>query len=412
MNYPAITAYKYHAYPGRPTLVFDAITKALTDRASEVDWPAFTPDDWRLLTIMAKTEGVAPLLYNAFKGFNVQTLNVGTFNVLQKEYYSTAAYNALLFSELERVLAALNAADIPVILLKGAALAQTLYPDPALRPMSDLDVLVPFEEVDHAVQAAQELGYRGDDALSYWPSLERVLGHHEHLQNEKGVNLELHWSLTQAFNGDHTLTDWFWRHTQPLRELRAAPPGVFPRAEPSPLLSFPGGQALSPTSHVMYLSTHLFLQHGAARGLLLWLYDLHLLLTRYGEEIDWEALLARSRHLGWGAPLAAALSQIRDVFQTEIPPEVLEFLHAHQDARSQGWVAYKSRLNQSRAWMWWQKWRTLTWRGRLAYGLGNVFPSPAFIRRRYAPNPAWLWPWYYFYRWGDMAVEAVRYVLR
>ena len=412
MNYTDIIIHKYRKYPGHTILVFDAICKTLSDRMEEVDWSRFDADDWNLLTVMAKTEGVAPLMYWAFKSSeetkdqrrktapsgevappsSVPRLAKPTFNALQREYYSTAAYNALLFSELDRVLTALDAADIPVIVLKGAALAQTLYPDPGLRPMSDLDLLVSFERLDHAVQTANDFGYQGDDAVSYWPSLERVLGHHERLQNKKDVNLELHWSLTQAINGDHTLTDWFWEQTQPLSSNSEA-------------------QMLSPTSHLMYLSAHLFLGHGAARGLLLWLYDLHLLLADSSNKIDWDALLAQAQRLKWNAPLAAALSQLQDIFEMEIPPEILESLKSHQNTRSQKWVKYKSQPNQSRAWAQWQKWRNLTWYGKLAYSLGNFFPAPAFIRKRYDPNPAWLWPLFYFYRWGDMVLEFVK-VLR
>ena len=60
---------------------------------------------------------------------------------LKASYYATAARNTLLFRELSRILAALAEAEIPVILLKGVDLAQTLYPDPALRLMGDLDLL-------------------------------------------------------------------------------------------------------------------------------------------------------------------------------------------------------------------------------------------------------------------------------
>lgn len=45
-----------------------------------------------------------------------------------------------LFREIEKIL---GAQDIPVALLKGMAMAFTVYPEEALRPMGDLDILVP-----------------------------------------------------------------------------------------------------------------------------------------------------------------------------------------------------------------------------------------------------------------------------
>ncbi|MBS1248790.1 MAG: hypothetical protein MAG431_00352 [Chloroflexi bacterium] len=408
MNYPAIVASKYTSYSGNAGLVFEANCKTLTGRAWQVDWPTFTGDDWYLLRVMAKTEGVAPLLYRALERSNPDTLNGLTFQALRGEYYATAAYNTLLFEELARILTALEAAEIPVLLLKGAALAQTIYSDPALRPMSDLDVLVPFKEIDPAVRTVKTLGYRSDVA-SLWPCLERVLGHHDHLRNPHGVNLELHWSLTQAFNRDHTLTDWFWQHTKPLPALSRDNPLQPSQARTVLPAECSGAQALSPTAHLLFLSAHLFLQHGAARGILLWLYDLHLMLITYPKEIDWEALLEQSRRLGWGPPLVTALAQLRETFRTDFPPQILDTFQPLRDAPSQEWVKEKSQPNQSRAWTLWQKWRTLPWPGRAVYGLGNIFPSPAFMRKRYDPRPAWLWPFYYFYRWGDMLAEVARY---
>ena len=56
-------------------------------------------------------------------------------------------------------LTALAAAGVPVILLKGIAYAGTLYPDPALRPMSDIDLLVRATDFITATRTLQRLGY-------------------------------------------------------------------------------------------------------------------------------------------------------------------------------------------------------------------------------------------------------------
>src|SRR6187401_1499244 len=53
---------------------------------------------------------------------------------------TTAAYDSLA-----RALAAAREIECPVILLKGAATALLYYPSPHLRPMGDIDLLVPIE---------------------------------------------------------------------------------------------------------------------------------------------------------------------------------------------------------------------------------------------------------------------------
>ena len=123
---------------------------------------ALSEDDWTLLGRMAEAERVGPLIYWAAK--NSQELRAAfdqrTYTVVQTAYYASAAHNAVLFQELERILRMLEAAGIPVIVLKGAALAQTIYPDIALRPMTDLDLLVLQKDLDRAVTLIRESGYQ------------------------------------------------------------------------------------------------------------------------------------------------------------------------------------------------------------------------------------------------------------
>ena len=61
-------------------------------------------------------------------------------------------------AETTQVLAALESAGIRPVILKGAALAYSLYPTPALRPRADLDILVAPDERDSAWQILLNLG--------------------------------------------------------------------------------------------------------------------------------------------------------------------------------------------------------------------------------------------------------------
>ncbi len=59
----------------------------------------------------------------------------------------------------------LTAAGVPFIVLKGAALATTVYPDPVLRPMSDIDLWVPDDRIGDALDAMTAVGFH-DSARS------------------------------------------------------------------------------------------------------------------------------------------------------------------------------------------------------------------------------------------------------
>lgn len=56
-------------------------------------------------------------------------------------------------------LATIHDADIPVVVIKGYALAHTIYPDPALRAVGDIDVLVRAEDRDRLLRLLTDQGY-------------------------------------------------------------------------------------------------------------------------------------------------------------------------------------------------------------------------------------------------------------
>ena len=61
---------------------------------------------------------------------------------LKKYYIANLAKNMSAFDDFAKVLRAFTENKIDVIILKGAALAESVYPDIGLRPMSDVDLLV------------------------------------------------------------------------------------------------------------------------------------------------------------------------------------------------------------------------------------------------------------------------------
>ena len=102
--------------------------------------------DWNYLTAAACAHGVAPLIYhNLHRSRATRVLPPRATETLRNSYYGNAARNSFLYGELSNVLNAFREKQIEVIVLKGAALAETVYPNRALRPMSDIDLLVKRE---------------------------------------------------------------------------------------------------------------------------------------------------------------------------------------------------------------------------------------------------------------------------
>jgi putative nucleotidyltransferase-like protein len=154
-------------------------------------------------------------------------------------YVQNVARNTWLLAELERVLGALRGAGIPVILLKGAAIARGLFGDIGLRPMRDLDLLVPVEVRTDGLGVLRSLGYhlfanapadlraRGRrDGFVSSPSaglstevttrLYERYHFHYYLEREgQTFPVELHWHIVHPGRGG-PIED-FWHEARPIR---------------------------------------------------------------------------------------------------------------------------------------------------------------------------------------------------
>ncbi|MDC0948388.1 nucleotidyltransferase family protein [Gammaproteobacteria bacterium] len=100
---------------------------------------------------------------------------------------------------LSEMLAAFAAANLPLVLLKGAALANSVYPANDWRPMSDIDVLIPSERGPEALKLLRDLGYHcGDQPLN-----RRLIHHHLPTARQRIDDVELAIELhTDAFSCD------------------------------------------------------------------------------------------------------------------------------------------------------------------------------------------------------------------
>ncbi len=375
--------------------IYDALCKALSDRAGQVDWAAFSAADWDRFAKRAVAEGVGPLIHWTLKGskepaFTPAAVPPSALQTLAEAYYQSAAHNALLFKELERILEALGEAGIPVIVLKGAALAQTLYPDPALRPMGDLDLLVPINKLSQAASLVQATGYNVA-MMELRPGLNQAAGYHLHLRSSQPANLalELHWTLIGSEDDWRTVPAyWFWDNSEPWAITQSQ--------------QHNGIHQLSPLAHLLYLAAHLTLQHGSAQAILLWFFDLHLMISRQDDRLDWGTLIKQAIELGWGPALLAAVRETQSRLNTPISDPNLQILEETAQTKLDQWIKYRAKPNFPRSAKAWHKFASSSRSNRLRWGWAILFPSSAHMQWRYNPRSRWLLPFYYFYRWAEI----------
>lgn len=124
----------------------------------EIAQAATSIKDWQGIVAQAEAHGLGPLLYAHIKAAGVP-LPAPVRRELQGLYLRHRHASRVRSRVLCRILAAYEAEGIRALVLKGGALAHLLYPEPGLRPTSDLDLLVRPSQALHAQQVLAEIGF-------------------------------------------------------------------------------------------------------------------------------------------------------------------------------------------------------------------------------------------------------------
>ncbi|MCB0210704.1 MAG: nucleotidyltransferase family protein [Anaerolineae bacterium] len=102
--------------------------------------------------------GLGPLLYTSTKTTEL-TIPPDLKRSLQALYLRHRHANAVRGRVLADILTRFQAEGVQVLVVKGAALAHIIYPEPGLRPMRDIDLLVKEADAYRAQQLLAELGF-------------------------------------------------------------------------------------------------------------------------------------------------------------------------------------------------------------------------------------------------------------
>lgn len=198
-----------HSLPHLQGLLLDMLSTHRQVEPSAIE--ALGGTDWEILLRMVHQHRLGPLLYWRLTRERSYLSVPEVVKTGLAAGYKRATLRALVMQrDLLLTHRILNNAGIPHVALKGAFLAFNAYPHPALRPLRDLDILVPKESVLHAYQVLQDGGlsrrvdYKGD------PSACAEL--HKHLpplgSSSGQTNIELHLRLFgHQTQGMHDLAD-------------------------------------------------------------------------------------------------------------------------------------------------------------------------------------------------------------
>jgi hypothetical protein len=223
---------------------------------------------------------------------------------LEQLFLSNTACNISHLENLAQLIQKLKKEKVPVIILKGAALCETIYPHTGIRAFCDLDILIHKKDTPKVIETLKQLDY----SISHTHAQ-----HHFSAFQKSGrtLPLEVHWNLLNDASPFQKYAfklsmDKFWQEAVPLE------------------ISGTEALWLSPEHQLIYLSAHMLKEGYSHRK---WLLDIYYLLEFYKGKMDWQKLLEDCREFQTTRPVYYVLSTLDELF--------------HWDEKNEGWLNRK-----------------------------------------------------------------------
>ena len=245
-----------------------------TNLADKIKDKCINHSNLLLMTEYAVKNGLAPL----FRSGLVSHLSLSSLNIfhdpsvdkecpieieselvetLNKYYFTILKRNFHIQSFLEKLDKALSGTDIKCILWKGASLIQEVYPEIALRPMEDIDILISNNDLEKFKDILMGMGYKSK------PEYPLTWQYNE-------IIIDLH---TDVVHGD--------RISGRLIAIKITTDKL--AIEAIPISGFNSLVTLSPHDHLICMAVHA-LKHGFNMDI--WLADAFYLIDKYPDIIS------------------------------------------------------------------------------------------------------------------------------
>ena len=273
--------------------------------------PSVPVPDWPRLVEMAQQEGVSAVLFHNITSYHLEDLvPQDRCRDLSNQYYANLKRNLSIIGALRDVLATFQEAGMPCIVLKGIALAERVYPNIAMRGMSDVDILVRKADLFTVDGLLSARGYKAQDS-TVAKAIHNPAGYLASLEYRKGdpspLNLHVHWhivntSVPATMFVDGIDLDRLWEN--------AATTAV---ADSHALM-------LRPEHLIIYLCEHA-LRVGHSFDRLILICDIFYAIKAFENIIDWNFVSEESRRFGLSRFVYYGLSIVKHYTSLGIPDE-------------------------------------------------------------------------------------------
>lgn len=262
---------------------------------------------WSNLLLLMERERATSILWEQLRDLHGLTIPT-SYSARMRKLARIAEFKmSYLEQRTTETVGVLNAVGENPVLLKGAALALTMYGSFARRPMLDVDVLLSGADAcENAKRALLEAGW----ACTLDPELNEAYAGLHHLPplydaRVPDIKLELHTELLPTGNPFLISSHWVADNSRPVRVGRHA------------------ARVLRPEAQLVHTCVHFAWSHMARSGAWRTFRDVNCIVSRFFDWEDFASLVSDTRATTacyWTLRLARALSR------TAVPEYVLEQL--------------------------------------------------------------------------------------
>lgn len=267
--------------------------------------------NWNCIINKSLQHGISPLLYQSLSSHSIDIVPEAVNSELKKAYLISMVKNTQVFHQLTGLIQFLIKSGIKTVLLKGASLVYTTYSDIALRPMSDIDILIKEPDIVKLEAVLYKLNFSSPSGQ--YPSLiykKLFAKFHHHLPlyvSPDGIlSIEFHRHILPKIQGVDFNIDLFWQKAVPIQSDEVQ----------SDILS---------NEHQLFHLCYHFYQNFKSGGIRLsWLFDIALFVQTHSNNINWNELLLFAENIGAIQFLTEPLLITSNLLNINLPNEVLK----------------------------------------------------------------------------------------
>ena len=235
----------------------------------------------------------------------------------QEIYMATVFRSVQLEEEVKMFADRMDQAGIPYAFFKGYEL-RGLYPDPELRTMGDVDVLVRDEDMEKTLQVLNGLGYTKEgEGSAVWTCKNGTLSYEIHRRLAFGK----YWNQVDYESYFAKAFDRLQDEPGPrpsLRGMRQEAPQEVRHGESGPVTGTVRGKSrryFSLEDHFIYLCFHLAKHLNSTGAGIRMVMDIALYLKAYQEQMDWKYIWEECRKIRLDVFVKTLLQACREWFQ-------------------------------------------------------------------------------------------------